>query len=181
MIPDLQQPQMHSAIITGIGTAAAAGLALGGWAYASLWPASRIFGEALIAPKRPLELALTFDDGPNPEWTPPLLDILARSEIQATFFLIGKYAAAQPALVREIQSAGHLIGNHTWTHPNLAVTDPKRTRQELLQAIWGERSFQQSRTLDSHACRLRQKLAAVGAPHMIQNVWGVGYQAGTGV
>ena len=61
------------------------------------------------------------------------------------------------------------------------ATEPDRTftRQELLHAIWGERSFQQSRTLDSHACRLRQKLAAVGAPHMIQNVWGVGFKART--
>jgi DNA-binding response OmpR family regulator len=60
------------------------------------------------------------------------------------------------------------------------VTEPQRTftRPELLCAVWGERSFQRTRTLDSHASRLRAKLAAAGAQLMIQNVWGVGYKAG---
>jgi DNA-binding response OmpR family regulator len=62
------------------------------------------------------------------------------------------------------------------------VTEPERTftRAELLRAVWGERSFQRSRTLDSHASRLRGMLAAAGAQRMIQNVWGVGYKAGVG-
>jgi DNA-binding response OmpR family regulator len=61
------------------------------------------------------------------------------------------------------------------------MAEPERTftRAELLCAVWGERSFQRSRTLDSHASRLRGKLAAAGAQRMIQNVWGVGYKVGT--
>jgi len=87
-------------ITAGLGATAALGLAAGGCAYAAMWPASQIFGSTLIAPRRPGELALTFDDGPNPAWTPRLLDVLARSEVHATFFLVGRYAQAEPALVR---------------------------------------------------------------------------------
>jgi peptidoglycan/xylan/chitin deacetylase (PgdA/CDA1 family) len=115
----------------GSATALAAGLAAGGYAYAAMWPASQIFGRALTAPRDPGQIALTFDDGPNPRWTPLLLDVLARHQVKATFFLIGKYAASQRPLVREMHEAGHLIGNHTWTHPNLAVTGTRRTREEL--------------------------------------------------
>ena len=128
----------------GLGAAAAAGLAAGGFAYASLWPGSRIFGEALIAPARPGELALTFDDGPNATWTPRLLDSLASHDVRATFFLLGSRAAAQPELVRRIAAAGHVIGNHSWSHRNLARTRANVVRDELsrtsaaLEQITGE-------------------------------------------
>jgi len=114
-----------------MGAAGALGLAAGGCAYAALWPGSRLFGEALIAPSRPGELALTFDDGPNPAWTPRLLEILAGHDVRATFFLVGKFAQAEPGLVRRIVAAGHLIGNHSWSHPNLALTSASRVRDEL--------------------------------------------------
>ena len=103
-------------------TAATAGLATGAFFYAAMWPASTLFGPAIRAPRNPDQLALTFDDGPNPDWTPQLIDILARHQIRATFFLIGQYAAIQPKLVQRMHAAGHIIGNHTWTHPNLALT-----------------------------------------------------------
>ena len=118
-------------IYAGVGSAAILGLAAGGCAYAALWPASRIFGRALIAPPRPGELALTFDDGPNPACTPRLLDLLAAHDARATFFMVGCYAQAEPALVRRIAQAGHLIGNHSWSHPNLALSTPGRVRTEL--------------------------------------------------
>jgi peptidoglycan/xylan/chitin deacetylase (PgdA/CDA1 family) len=114
-----------------MGAAGALGLAAGGCAYAALWPGSRLFGEALIAPSRPGELALTFDDGPNPAWTPRLLEILAGHDVRATFFLVGKSAQAEPGLVRRIVAAGHLIGNHSWSHPNLALASPRRVQEEL--------------------------------------------------
>ncbi len=120
-------------VSAGLSAAAALGLAAGGCAYAAMWPESRLFGTALIAPRRPGELALTFDDGPNPAWTPPLLDVLASHNVRATFFVVGRFAEAAPDLVRRIHSAGHLIGNHSWSHPNLAVTGVARVRQELLQ------------------------------------------------
>jgi len=120
---------------TGLEVALAAGLTAGGYAYAAMWPPSRLFGSAMRAPRNPAsgpgEIALTFDDGPNPRWTPELLDILARHQVHATFFLVGKYAAAQHPLVQRIHREGHLIGNHTWSHPNLAFTSKAKTREEL--------------------------------------------------
>jgi peptidoglycan-N-acetylglucosamine deacetylase len=117
----------------GVGAAAGLGLAAGGYAYAARWPASRLFGDALIAPARPGELALTFDDGPNPAWTPRLLEMLAAQEVHATFFLLGGYANAEPELVRRIVAAGHIVGNHSWSHPDLALASRARIREELTQ------------------------------------------------
>jgi peptidoglycan/xylan/chitin deacetylase (PgdA/CDA1 family) len=126
---------MPSSLAGGIpiilGAAATLGLASGAFAYASRWPASQIFGRTLIAPARPGELALTFDDGPNPAWTPRLLDILASQRVKATFFLVGGFAECDPALTRSIANAGHVIGNHTWTHPDLSLTAAHRVREEL--------------------------------------------------
>jgi peptidoglycan/xylan/chitin deacetylase (PgdA/CDA1 family) len=122
---------LATGISIGLGAAGAAGLAVGGYAYAAMWPASRIFGRPLLAPKRPGELALTFDDGPNPAWTPRLLEILASYDVRATFFMVGSHAQAEPELVRQIAAAGHLIGNHSWSHPNLAVTRASQVREEL--------------------------------------------------
>ncbi|HEX8713452.1 MAG TPA: polysaccharide deacetylase family protein [Terracidiphilus sp.] len=117
----------------GLGAAAVAGLAAGGWAYASLWPGSRIFGQALTAPARAGEIALTFDDGPNPAWTPALLDLLARHDVRATFFMLGGHAQAEPDLVRRVAVAGHVVGNHSWSHPNLSRTPASRVREELMR------------------------------------------------
>jgi len=122
---------LGTGIYTGLGAVGGIGLAVGGCAYAAMWPASQIFGRALTAPRRPGELALTFDDGPNPAWTPQLLDLLARHEIRATFFLVGGFAEAEPELVRRIAAGGHLIGNHSWSHPNLAVTKAEKVKEEL--------------------------------------------------
>ncbi|MDE3148110.1 MAG: polysaccharide deacetylase family protein [Acidobacteriota bacterium] len=119
------------AISAGVCGAVGLGLAAGGLAYAALWPGSRIFGRALVAPARPGELALTFDDGPNPAWTPRLLDMLAGFDVRATFFMLGSRAQAEPELVRRIAAAGHLVGNHSWSHPNLARAGSKRIREEL--------------------------------------------------
>jgi peptidoglycan/xylan/chitin deacetylase (PgdA/CDA1 family) len=119
------------AIDSSIGIAVAAGVAYGGFTYASLWPASTLFGDALTAPARPGELALTFDDGPSRTWTPRLLDALASHNIRATFFLLGSRASAHPELVRRTAAAGHLIGNHSWNHPNLARSSAKTIREQL--------------------------------------------------
>lgn len=107
------------------------GLAAGGFAYASRWPTSQIFGRTLIAPRSPGQLALTFDDGPNPAWTPRLLDILAEHNVHAAFFMVGKFAQAERALARRVFDAGHLIGNHTWSHPDLSRTASGKVLDEL--------------------------------------------------
>jgi peptidoglycan/xylan/chitin deacetylase (PgdA/CDA1 family) len=59
---------------------------------------------------------LTFDDGPDPEWTPRILDLLASAGASATFFVIGRLARQHPHLVRRLSAAGHAVGNHTWSH-----------------------------------------------------------------
>lgn len=110
---------------------AAAGLAAGGCTYAAMDPQSQLFGRTLIAGRDPAEFALTYDDGPNDPWTGRLLDLLAQHNIRATFFLIGRYVRQRPDIVREILAAGHLIGNHTVTHPWLAIHSASRVREEL--------------------------------------------------
>jgi peptidoglycan-N-acetylglucosamine deacetylase len=115
----------------GAAVAVTGGLLAGGCAYAALWPTSQIFGRTLTAPRRPGEIALTFDDGPNPAWTPKLLELLDRHGVKATFFLVGKYASDESVLTRFIANNGHLIGNHTWSHPNLALTALSKVREEL--------------------------------------------------
>jgi len=62
-------------------------------------------------------LYLTFDDGPDPEHTPRMLDLLARHDAKATFFVIGERAREHPALMRRIVEEGHALGNHSWSHP----------------------------------------------------------------
>jgi len=68
----------------------------------------------------PKKIALTFDDGPDPEWTPAVLDALRDAGIQATFFIIGSNGQQYPEIIQRIVSEGHEIGNHTFTHPNVA-------------------------------------------------------------
>ncbi|HEV8168436.1 MAG TPA: glycosyltransferase [Pyrinomonadaceae bacterium] len=80
---------------------------------------------------RPGLLALTFDDGPDPRWTPAILDILKQENVPATFFIIGKNGQAYPDLVSRIVDEGHEIGNHSFTHPNLGEIPLSLTELEL--------------------------------------------------
>ncbi|MEY2481248.1 MAG: hypothetical protein QOI04_2175 [Verrucomicrobiota bacterium] len=77
------------------------------------------------------EVAITFDDGPDPEWTPQVLDILKAANVKAAFFLVGVNAERYPGLVRRIINEGHEIGNHTYYHPNLALCWDEHIRLEL--------------------------------------------------
>jgi len=72
-------------------------------------------------------MALTFDDGPTPETTPGILELLARYNIKATFFVIGKKAEKYPELIRDILTAGHTIGNHSWKHDSLLMLRSQQT------------------------------------------------------
>ncbi|TDC14754.1 polysaccharide deacetylase family protein [Kribbella albertanoniae] len=78
---------------------------------------------AVAAPvKTPLPtkyVVLTFDDGPDPAYTPKVLEVLAKYEVKATFFEVGKNVARHPELTKRIHAAGHVIQNHTWTHADL--------------------------------------------------------------
>jgi cellulose synthase/poly-beta-1,6-N-acetylglucosamine synthase-like glycosyltransferase/peptidoglycan/xylan/chitin deacetylase (PgdA/CDA1 family)/spore germination protein YaaH len=77
------------------------------------------------------QVALTFDDGPDPKWTPMVLDILKKYNIKATFFLVGSQAEQYPDLVKRIVDEGHMVGNHTYTHANLAVIPSEQVKIEL--------------------------------------------------
>jgi peptidoglycan-N-acetylglucosamine deacetylase len=76
-------------------------------------------------------VALTIDDGPDPRYTPAVLDLLQQHRIRATFFLIGENAVEHQSLVREIADRGHHVGNHTWTHPDLRHMPEEQVRSEL--------------------------------------------------
>jgi peptidoglycan-N-acetylglucosamine deacetylase len=75
---------------------------------------------------------LTFDDGPNPRWTPRILELLAEYDAKATFFVLGQEAAGRPDLVQQILDAGHVVGHHTWSHRLLVGLE----REEIMEEIW---------------------------------------------
>ncbi|HET9839860.1 MAG TPA: polysaccharide deacetylase family protein [Candidatus Angelobacter sp.] len=99
--------------------------------YATMAPRSQLYGRTLTHGSDPQQLALTYDDGPNDPHTLRLLEVLARHNAKATFFLIGKYVRRRPEIARAVQAAGHEIGNHTYSHPNLIFVSARRLRQEL--------------------------------------------------
>ena len=108
--------------------AATAGLTL---TYAALSASSQLFGHTIIAGPDPTEVALTYDDGPNDGATDALLDLLAQHNTRATFFMIGRFVRQRPEIVRRVHAAGHLIGNHTQTHPWLSFESSRAIREEL--------------------------------------------------
>jgi peptidoglycan/xylan/chitin deacetylase (PgdA/CDA1 family) len=108
-----------------------AGLTAGGYFYSAHSPTSQLFGRTIIAGSDIQELAFTFDDGPNDPYTFQLLELLASFQVRATFFLVGQYVRRRPAIARAVHQAGHLLGNHTMTHPSLLSESPARVRQEL--------------------------------------------------
>jgi peptidoglycan-N-acetylglucosamine deacetylase len=122
---------MSSTTTTAAITLAAATAAAGTLTYAALSAQSQLFGKMLIAPRNPNEIALTYDDGPNDIVTERLLEVLALHNVRASFFLIGNYVRQRPQIARAIAASGHLIGNHTMTHPWLAWQSSARIRQEL--------------------------------------------------
>ena len=81
----------------------------------------------------PRTIALTFDDGPDPVWTPEVLRVLAAHQVPATFFVVGSQVARHPDLARELAAGGHEFGVHTFTHPDLAALPGWRRRLEYTQ------------------------------------------------
>jgi len=111
-------------------------LAIGGAAAAMVhglyYPNSYLFGVPITKVRGPGRVvALTFDDGPNPRATPPILDALAARGVKATFFVLGRHADAWPDIVRRIADEGHTIGNHGWHHRKLHVRGPGYVRRDL--------------------------------------------------
>jgi peptidoglycan/xylan/chitin deacetylase (PgdA/CDA1 family) len=77
------------------------------------------------------KLALTYDDGPNDPHTLQLLDVLAKHDVKATFFMIGRFVAQRPEIARCVVKAGHVAANHTFSHPNLICASAIKTQKEL--------------------------------------------------
>ena len=92
------------------------------------YPLSYEIDQLGAAPKK---LAVTFDDGPDPRWTPKILDILKEKHVPASFFVIGEEASKSPGLLRREYAEGHSIGNHTYTHPVYDEISPTQLRWEL--------------------------------------------------
>lgn len=93
-------------------------------------------------------VALTFDDGPHPLYTPEILDILAVHHIKATFFMIGERMERYPEVVKRVQAEGHVIGNHTYTHPldlrqdsEQQVTEELESCERIIERDTGRRSY----------------------------------------
>ncbi len=89
----------------------------------------------LLPGAAPNAIALTIDDGPHPEWTPKMLDLLAQYRVKATFSLIGEQVKELPKLAQRIAAAGHLLCNHTMTHPlDIASLSKKKVDKEINEA-----------------------------------------------
>jgi peptidoglycan/xylan/chitin deacetylase (PgdA/CDA1 family) len=111
--------------------AGAAGILAATCVNGALRPQSQLFGRTLIAGNDPREVAFTYDDGPNDACTESLLELFDRHNAKATFFMIGRFVRQRPDLARQVHAAGHLVGNHTMTHPWLAWQSARRIREEL--------------------------------------------------
>jgi peptidoglycan/xylan/chitin deacetylase (PgdA/CDA1 family) len=116
-----------------IAELAAGAVVIGGAAHGAFWHNSPVFGRPiskLRGPGKPV--ALTFDDGPNPNATPLILDALAERGVKATFFILGRHAEKWPELVRRVAREGHAIGNHGYYHRKLHFKSPSYVRKDLI-------------------------------------------------
>ncbi len=118
-----------------------AALALGGLAVThagpgltALGPVRRRFFPRLSGLGRADHVALTFDDGPDPEWTPAFLEVLADRQVRATFFMLGSMAAREPGLAAEVAGAGHEVAVHGWAHRYTVLRGPRAVADDLARA-----------------------------------------------
>ncbi len=138
------------------GTIVVAGIA----AHGAYHRNSPVFGPVLgRLPTRDRVVALTFDDGPNPEATPRILDALARADVHATFFILGRHAERWPALVRRVHEEGHALGNHGYFHRKLHFRSPGYVRMDL------------SRGAEAIAQACGARPALFRAPHGFRSPW----------
>jgi peptidoglycan/xylan/chitin deacetylase (PgdA/CDA1 family) len=115
-------------VVSGTCGAIAASVA----GYQSMAPTGQWYGRTFTGLKPGArQLALTYDDGPNDPHTLRLLEVLARHNVKATFFLIGRYVKQKPDIARELVRDGHIVGNHTFSHPNLIFASSRQTTMQL--------------------------------------------------
>jgi peptidoglycan/xylan/chitin deacetylase (PgdA/CDA1 family) len=112
--------------LSAAGAAVAAG-------YQSMAPTGQWYGRTIShGAQGSKQIALTFDDGPNDPHTLNLVDVLAKHNVRATFFMIGRYVQQRPDIARAVVQAGHVVGNHTFAHPLLIFRSAEKTRRQLL-------------------------------------------------
>jgi len=118
----------------GLGIGAAVAVGAGASIYQSMAPTGQWFGKNFCCgSSESKQIALTFDDGPNDPHTLHLLDVLARHNVRATFFMLGRYVRQRPDIAAEVAQRGHIVGNHTFTHPLLTFQSMARIRDEITQ------------------------------------------------
>jgi peptidoglycan/xylan/chitin deacetylase (PgdA/CDA1 family) len=119
------------AVVVAAAAAGTAALAHSAPALLSAWPASALRCAPFTGRGDQRRVALTFDDGPNPDSTPRFVETLSRYGVRATFFLLGCLAVRAPELCRSIVAGGHEIAIHGWTHRNLLLRGPRATYADL--------------------------------------------------
>ena len=136
---------------------------LGGAVHGAFHRNSPLFGAPITkAPGNGKRVALTFDDGPNPDATPLVLDALRERGVKATFFILGRHADRWPDLVRRVADEGHAIGNHGWFHRKLHFKSPAYVRDDLTRG---------SKSIEA-ACGVHPGLFR--APHGFRSPWVTG-------
>lgn len=113
-----------------LGVALGAAVA-GAVAHGAYYPNSWVFGRVLARLPRRAGVALTFDDGPNPDATPAILDALGEANVRAAFFILGRHAQRWPQLVRRVADEGHLVCNHGFAHRKLHLRGPRAVRDDI--------------------------------------------------
>jgi peptidoglycan/xylan/chitin deacetylase (PgdA/CDA1 family) len=160
----LQCKPMLLPLIAGAAAAVIAG-------YNTMAPRSQLYGRTFIG-ENPgsRRLALTFDDGPNDPHTLHLLDVLARHNVRATFFMVGSFVDKRPDIARAVATAGHTIGNHTATHPTLIFRNDRAIRRQIEQC---------ARSLDDAGAqhhRLFRPPHGARTPAVLRTVRSLGYE-----
>jgi peptidoglycan/xylan/chitin deacetylase (PgdA/CDA1 family) len=123
-----------------------------------------------------MQVALTFDDGPDPNWTQPILDVLARYGVPATFFVLGSSAQRHPDLVNAMVAGGHSVQNHTWGHPYLTGLPDDGVRGQLsgtsdvVAEITGNRPICWRPPYGATDARVDQLAAGLGMNKVMWNV-----------
>lgn len=177
--------------VTGISLAVGGGAAFAVAMHAMFAPRSPVLGPVLHRGSASCDgVALTFDDGPHPVWTPRVLEVLREEGVQAGFFVIGAAAREHPELVQQIHAEGHVVGNHSYTHHHLgtlhsrhywqqelhktatAVEDAIGLRPALFRPPMGFRSWRMMRAVRAHGDQVVtwSRRAMDGVPTTAENI-----------